>query len=119
MDDNEVEYIMDAVEFVAISGHLFLEEYDFDVHTGAWIHKCDCVCLEGFSLDAALECCGPKVTALSSAERARRYAGFMHEAQQLAAKKQSVGGCDELTLEPGLEELRFFTVPEACVSSQS
>ncbi|HMB59898.1 MAG TPA: aminotransferase class V-fold PLP-dependent enzyme [Xanthomonadales bacterium] len=116
MDDNEVEYIMDAVEFIAISGHLFLEEYDFDVHTGAWMHKCDCVCLEGFSLDAALNCCGPAVTALSSAERARRYAGFMHEAQQLAAKKVNVGGHDGMALQPGLEELRFFTVPEACLS---
>ena len=32
----------------------FLPEYDFDMSTGAWTHKVDCVCLEGFSLDAAL-----------------------------------------------------------------
>ncbi|HEX6094195.1 MAG TPA: aminotransferase class V-fold PLP-dependent enzyme, partial [Dongiaceae bacterium] len=47
MDDVEVDYILDAVEFVAEQGHLFLPLYDFDLHSGAWTHKKDCVCLEG------------------------------------------------------------------------
>ena len=55
MDDIEVDYILDAIEFVAEHGHHFLAEYNFDMATGAWVHKVDCVCLEGFSLDAALE----------------------------------------------------------------
>ena len=47
-------YIMDAVEFIADHGRHFLAQYDFDLRTGAWMHKCDCVCLQGFSLEAAL-----------------------------------------------------------------
>ena len=118
MDDSEVGFIMDAVEFVAAHGHQFLREYDFDLSTGTWLHKRDCVCLEPFSLDAALECCGPKPTALSAAERGRHYAQFLKEARELAAAlvKQEPG--PELVLEPELDQLKFFTVLEACCSRQ-
>ena len=56
MDDIEADFILDAIEFVAEQGHHFLPLYDFDMHTGAWLHKSDCGCMEGFSLEAALEC---------------------------------------------------------------
>ncbi|POM68016.1 Cysteine desulfurase [Phytophthora palmivora] len=37
-DDAEVEYILDAVNFVADHGWKFLPQYDFNVHTAAWRH---------------------------------------------------------------------------------
>uniref|UniRef100_H3H415 Aminotransferase class V domain-containing protein n=1 Tax=Phytophthora ramorum TaxID=164328 RepID=H3H415_PHYRM len=37
-DDAEVEYILDAVHFVADHGWKFLPQYDFDVHSAAWRH---------------------------------------------------------------------------------
>ena len=111
MDDEELAYIIDAVEFVAEQGHYFLAEYHFDLHTGAWLHKRDCVCLEPFSLAAALACCGPAPTALSVAERARRYAGYMREAEALAARLAEQPAGPDLALEPELEALRFFAVP--------
>jgi selenocysteine lyase/cysteine desulfurase len=114
MDDCEVGFILDAVEFVAAHGHQFLREYHFDLGTGSWMHKRDCVCLEPFSLDAALECCGPKPTALSVAERNRRYAVFLQEAQALAATLAQQEPGPELVLEPELDQLKFFTVPQAC-----
>jgi selenocysteine lyase/cysteine desulfurase len=114
MDDIEVEFIIDAVEFIAEHGHHFLPLYDFDLATGAWTHKQDCVGLEPFSLDAALECCGPAPTALSAADRAMRYADFMLEAQRLAARLAGGAAGPELALGEELEQLRFFTVPEVC-----
>ncbi len=116
MDDSEVGFIMDAVEFVAAHGHQFLREYDFDLCTGTWLHKRDCVCLEPFSLDAALECCGPKPTALSAAERGRHYAQFLKEAQELAAALAKQEPRPEMVLEPELDQLKFFTVLQACDS---
>ncbi|KAG6620809.1 cysteine desulfurase [Phytophthora cinnamomi] len=38
VDDAEVEYILDAVNFVADHGWKFLPQYDFDLHTAAWRH---------------------------------------------------------------------------------
>jgi hypothetical protein len=84
MDDIEVQFIIDAVNFVARHGHRFLPDYNFDLHTGAWLHKCDCVCLEGFSLEAALRCSHPAPTALGMEERAVRYTEFRREAEKLA-----------------------------------
>ena len=115
MDDIEVDFILDAIEFVANHGHHFLPEYDFDMSTGAWTHKVDCVCLEGFSLDAALECGGYQSRALSAGERKHLYTAFLAEAHHLAgefAEKAVV----QLHLSDGeIEDLKFFSVPEESV----
>jgi len=118
MDDVEVDYIMDAVEFVADHGHHFLAQYDFDLHTGTWVHKCDCVRLQGFSLEAALLCQNTEpAAALGADERARRYAGFLSEARKLAADLPGQRNAAELSLQPELDALRFFSVPEVCVEA--
>jgi len=118
MDDDEVEFIIKAVEFIAEHGHNFLSQYNFDLHTGTWLHKCDCIRLEPFSLNAALGCCGPAATALGAEERACRYAAFLHEAQELASVFSEQAECPELVLETELEQLKFFSVPEICVKDQ-
>jgi selenocysteine lyase/cysteine desulfurase len=115
MDDHEVSYITNAVEFIADHGHHFLAQYDFDLHTGAWLHKRDCVCLQGFSLEAALQCTGPAPALLSTEERVRRYAEYLREARELAAELAQQKECAQLQLEPELEALKFFSVPQDCV----
>jgi selenocysteine lyase/cysteine desulfurase len=115
MDDHEVDYIVQAVEFVATHGHLFLSEYHFDLHTGAWQHKCECASLEPFSLQAALDCCGPAQTALATAERQRRYAGFLREAREMAEKLAGHAASPEQALDAELDELKFFSLPGACL----
>jgi selenocysteine lyase/cysteine desulfurase len=121
MDDAEVDYILDAVEFVAEQGHRFLPLYDFDLHTGAWCHKADCVSLEGFSLEAALECKGYQSRALSSGARGHLYQAFLAEARQLAAglagQQEGQPAPQELQLDSELEELKFFSVPKQSVTA--
>ncbi|KAJ1563526.1 hypothetical protein HK405_001726, partial [Cladochytrium tenue] len=39
VDDEEVEYILAAVNFVADHGWKFLPQYDYDSHNGAWYHR--------------------------------------------------------------------------------
>jgi selenocysteine lyase/cysteine desulfurase len=116
MDDAEVEYILDAVEFVAEQGHLFMSLYDFDLHSGAWTHKADCVCLEPFSLDAALDCSGYQSRALSPGARRHLYAAFLAEARELAGELAAQQAPHDHHLEAGLEELRFFSMPEPSVA---
>jgi len=115
MDDLEVDYILDAIDFVAEQGHRFMPLYDFDVHTGTWLHKTDCTCLEGFSLDAALACQGYQSRTLSQDERRHLYAAYLGEAGRLAADLATEQPPPEHRLDSGLEELRFFSVPEPSV----
>lgn len=115
MDDIEVNYILDAIEFVAREGYRFMPLYDFDMRTGAWLHKADCVCLEGFSLDAALECRGYQSRALNEGERKTLYGAFLSEAQHLADDLAAEQAPEDHRLDEELEELKFFSVPEVSV----
>ena len=117
MDDAEIDYILDAVAFVAGYGYRFLPLYDFDLHSGAWSHKKDAVSLEGFSLEAALECKGYQSRALSPGTRAHLYAAFLAEARQLAESPSKAPHSCELQLDPELEQLKFFSVPQDSAAS--
>ncbi len=116
MDDIEADYILDAIDFVAEWGHRFMPLYRFDMHTGAWTHKVDCVNLEGFSLDAALECGGYQSRALSPGERRTLYSAFLNEAQQLAAELGESFSSGQQDGDAELESLKFFSVPDQSVS---
>lgn len=113
MDDIEVDYIAEAVEFVAEQGKHFLPLYDFDLATGAWSHRQNYVPLEPFSLDAAMECCGPDQSALSQPERVAHYTSSLAEARRLATELAARYSGPETTLDDGLEQLRFFLLPKA------
>ena len=115
MDDIEVGYILDAIDFVAAHGHRFLPRYNFDMHTGAWLHKSDGVELEGFSLDAALRCEGARARALSIGERRHLYRAYLDEAARLAAALAEDTGPRWHRVDDELEALKFFSVPEESV----
>ena len=116
MDDIEVDYILDAIEFVADQGYRFMPLYNFDMATGAWLHKDDCVCLEGFSLDDALNCRGYQSRALSEGERTHLYFAYLTEAKQLADGLAAEQAPEEHLLDDELEELKLFSVPKASVT---
>lgn len=111
MDETEVDFIIDAVEFIAAHGHCFLPLYDFDLATGAWTHSKNEIVLKAFSLEAALQCTGQKLPALSTCERAERYAFYLAEAQRWAAGLEARGCRPESCLPDELERLRFFSLP--------
>ncbi len=119
MDDIEADYIVDAIEFVANYGYYFLPLYNFDLHTGAWLHKSDQVALEGVSLQAALECRGYESRKLRSGERKFLYGAFLNEARQLVEELTRRQLPAEHRMEEELEELKFFSVPEPSLAGQS
>lgn len=118
MDDIEVDYILNAIEFVADQGYRFLPQYNFDIHSGAWQHKADSGYLEGFSLDAALDCGAYQSRALSEGERKLLYSAYLHEARTLSAELASEQAPEEHSLEAELETLKFFSVPQPSVVNQ-
>ena len=50
MDDLEVDFLLDAVDFITRHGSAFLRLYDFDLYDGSWKMKEDPTCLHRFSL---------------------------------------------------------------------
>lgn len=105
MDDAEVDYIIEAVTFLADHGLRFLPLYQFDVHSGSWTHR------EGREqpLSFELEALPPSPTpALSLDERQRRYRAAMDEAYVLAAQLDKPA-CDG-AIEGEFSDLQFFAL---------
>jgi Aminotransferase class-V len=109
MDDAEVDYVLDAIEFVAEQGHRFLSLYDFDLATGAWAHREYVEHHAPFSIETALAAGGCERTALPQAERAALYVAYLAEARSLAAALGEPGTSRTQQLAESFGELGFFT----------
>ncbi len=109
MDDEEAGFVIDAVLFLAEHGHRFLSLYDFDLSTGAWVHREEKAAGRAFSLQAALCSAASGPTALKLDERKKRYREYLHSAMELAASLQDDAGAGKLQGEAG--ELQYFRLP--------
>lgn len=117
MDDLEVDYLLDAIDFIAINGRQFLRLYNFDLYDGSWHSKQDETSLRPFSLQAALTSKMEEEAPMSIGERARRYSSYLESAEQVAVKLQSEGPVAEYQLEGRLKDLQFFALPECCMQA--
>ena len=115
MDDLEVDYMLDAIDFVAQHGSLFLRLYDFDLYDGSWKKKDDPTQLQRFSLEAALAVDKDEEEPMSFEERQTRYTAYLEEAASLAGKLQKQTAPVDKILEGSLGELQFFNLPECCI----
>lgn len=68
--DEEADFILDAVEFVAEHGERFIGQYEFDWHTGAWTHPDDVAPLDLFG-EARPSTAGGEVPYAAYLEEAR------------------------------------------------
>ena len=110
MDDADVDYIVDAIEFLAREGHRFLDLYDFDPKSGVWSHKDgESPCPE-FSLDEALRSHHPAPQPIPMAMRRDLYTRWINEAQELADALREKGGRPSRQLEGELGALQFFSL---------
>ncbi len=117
MDDLEVDYLLDSIDFVARYGGLFLRLYDFDLYDGSWNMKDDSTSLQCFSLEAALEAGMDEQVPMPYEERQRRYTSYLEEALRLTRKLQKQDPSVEHALAGKLGELQFFTLPECCINA--
>jgi selenocysteine lyase/cysteine desulfurase len=115
MDDLEVDFLLDAVDFVAKHGELFLPLYDFDLSDGSWSKKSDSARLQRFSLEAALEAGTGRESPMSKEERSNCYRSYLDEAQKLADQLQKQRPSAAAVLEGKLAELQFFSLKECCI----
>jgi len=115
MDDLEVDFLLDAVDFVARCGRLFLHLYDFDLHDGSWNKKDAPTSLQRFSLESALEANMAEEMTMPYAVRQQHYSSYLAAALQLAAELQKEDPPKEHVLDGVLGELQFFALPEGCI----
>jgi selenocysteine lyase/cysteine desulfurase len=115
MDDLEVDFLLDAIDFVARYGNLFLRLYAFDLYDGSWSKKEDPTSLQRFSLESALEANMERAAPMSVKERQEHYQNYLQEALDLAKKLQKQEPSKEHVLEGRLGELQFFALPDCCI----
>ncbi len=117
MDDLEVDYILDAVDFVARYGELFLQLYCFDLGDGSW-SKRDSPCnLQKFSLQAALEAGMAERKPMPYETRQQCYTSYLEAAHELAVELQQKRPQKGCLLDGELGQLQFFCLPECCKDS--
>jgi len=117
MDDLEVDFLLDAVDFVARYGGLFLRLYDFDLYDGSWSKKNDSSSLQRFSLEAALEAGMGEQTPMPYEERQKRYTSYLEQALELAKNLQKQHPSVAHELDGKLGELQFFALPECSLQA--
>jgi len=111
MDDAEADYLIDAIDFIARHGRLFLCLYRFEWASGTWSHQSWKPTPATLSLDAAIRSEGPPSTVSTEPERRSRYDQCLMEARLLADELREVREHptpDERLAE--LESLCFFTL---------
>jgi len=113
MDDDEADYVIAAVHFIAQHGRRFLKLYDFDLSTGTWTHKHEGNTLPTFDLDAALSEEEGEPAILSLALRKQLYNHYMTEAERWLQRLTEDGPEVLESLEGELGELQFFALPES------
>lgn len=108
LEDSDVEFICEAVEFAAEHGHLFLPQYHFDLKTGAWEHTADTGIEEHqFGVVEAMQSRNAGVLEMTECDREREYSSYLETARQLAEKLQG-SKVNYKQLPEQLEEISFF-----------
>ncbi|MFL6288768.1 MAG: aminotransferase class V-fold PLP-dependent enzyme [Actinomycetes bacterium] len=120
IDEAVFQFIVRAVAFVAQHGHTFLADYSFDADTGLWSHRSapDDVPLRLTQLryDDAGRLEQPDLPARASASALLDY---LVEAEQLVEYRQSGSRVsdDDAHLTDDFDALRWFELPQACLTS--
>ncbi|MES9844768.1 MAG: aminotransferase class V-fold PLP-dependent enzyme [Candidatus Sedimenticola sp. PURPLELP] len=91
-DEPEVEFLLDCVCFVADHGHLFLNQYRYDPHSGVWEHATTQAEAHSFSLAEAMDADAVNISALSSEKRKQCYNEYLNQARNAACSLDSHPG---------------------------
>lgn len=91
LDDEERDYLLDAVAFVAEHGHLFLKRYEFDWRGGAWRHGSEV----NEQPVSAFEVDDWPLVARSSRSRREDHAEYLAEAERLAVELRGLTAEDK------------------------
>ncbi len=115
-DQAEVEFIIEAIEFVATYGHRLSDLYRFDPHTGLWRHAQAIDPDVRFSLDEAVTPVKATANTLGDTERQGLYREYMAYARQLVGSLAVDTDEGQLMMDQELGDLQFFELREKNLS---
>jgi hypothetical protein len=115
------DFIMDAVDMVAADGHRLLPDYRFNPRTGLWRHATG-ISPTGITkppLRLSELCYGSDGELAYPTCRARAeedvFPGYLRDARELFASRSAEVPDGPTGLTPGIEALRWFPLPPACL----
>jgi selenocysteine lyase/cysteine desulfurase len=108
MDDPEADFLIEAVEFLAESGWVFQQLYQFDLHAATWTHREFESDEDPYDLAAALDP-KPDGETLESAIRSFFYSEYLRQAQERATSLSESAPHKSRKLKGELEDLQFFS----------
>lgn len=113
MTDEEVKFLMDAIDFVLGNAKEFLQEYSVDLASGAWNHVQGRVAndiIDQFGVEASLLYDEVKPGRPEPVEAGVCYSEYLAEAEERAARlKVSSSSPTGSFADPTYEEVRWFT----------
>jgi selenocysteine lyase/cysteine desulfurase len=116
LSETVVDYVIDAVTFVARHGHKLLADYRFDVSTALWRHRTGLVepplRLGQLSYDADGTLRYPRHTDHAPESELQRY---LDEATALVSTTGVPDDTAQAAVSADFDALRWFDLPEACV----
>jgi selenocysteine lyase/cysteine desulfurase len=117
-DEAEVEYLLEAVEFIADNGYKYLPLYRFDSATGLWTHKQPQTLSVELSLGAALISHSVEPESLTEAQRRDHYAANLNAAHTYAKHLEVEYRDDDVKLEGEEGVLQFFLLAKESLQKQ-
>ena len=120
VDDDVVDFILEAVEIVASDGWKLLPQYRFTPDTGLWRHAAGAAEPPLSLTDISYADGHMEYAAHRHREPASRLADYLVEARSMLASRSANGwkAEDPADLDPEFELLRWFPLPTEVAASQ-
>jgi len=103
LSQEDIDYLLEAIAFVARSGHLFLQKYTFDMGTAEWKYIGFDETIPEFSIDTDFV---PKSVNLEDLPRLRK--SYLDQARGIALELEKQGEMSFVRDEKDIEELKSF-----------
>jgi len=103
LSQDDIDYLIKAIAFVARFGHLFLQEYSFDMRTAEWNHKRFEEVIPEFSINNDF---APKRLDLTDLPKLRE--SYLAQAEQIASELEKQEEAPFVKDSEDIEELKSF-----------
>ena len=91
MNEEEYDFLCNAIEFIANYGYLFISQYKLDIFTGLWTHKSfkeSTKLLDNFDINTIINMNLDDVFTKNSIDRKREYNRYLEEAISITSGLQ-------------------------------
>lgn len=112
MTEEEIEFIINAIDFVSKNAYLFLKDYTVDIATGAWINDNKIPkneVIDGFCVDNSFKFIGKALIEPEEIDISKEYKKYLIEAEKMASDyKENFTGIFGKYNDEKLEALNWY-----------